>query len=537
MQQIKGIGISGGIAAGRIFFYDRPGLYAERRSVKDVQKETERFGKALGTAKDQIRELYERSLKELGEKDASVFDVHLMMLEDAGFNDFIINMIKNELVCAEYAVYTAGQDYSERLYESGDEYIKARAEDMTDITLRLLQILRGESVFVKPDKPVIFMAEEITASDTAGMDKEMILGFVSRKGSAYSHAAIFSRGMNIPAISGISPDRSFDGKMAILDGDSGLLTLEPDDAFLKAVEKKLMEDKEKAGGQKDIQYGLSATKSGRRIPLLANISSPEDAAFALERGAEGIGLFRSEFLFLNRSSLPSEEEQFNAYKAVAEKMEGRPVVIRTIDLGSDKRAACIKLDKETDPALGYRALRICFDRPDIFRTQLKAICRASAYGEVSVLFPMIVSVNDLIKCREYTKEVMAELKKEGTAFSEKLKIGAMIETPAAALVSDELAAMADFFSIGSNDLTQYTLAADRNNEKLGSIYDPHHPAVLKLIEMSIENAHKYGRKVCICGELAADTSFTSGLLQMGADELSVSLSSLTAVRSKIASAD
>ena len=533
MQQINGMGISGGIATGRIFFYEKTGLYAERRTADDVHKETERFKEALNTAKDQIDILYERSLKEMGEKAAAVFEAHLMILEDAGLYELIVNTIINDRVCAEYAVYKSGQEYAQKLSGSGDEYFMARAEDMADITRRLLQNLKGKKDTKDLPYPVLIMSEEITASDTAGFDRDKILGFISHKGSAYSHAAIFSRNMNIPAMSGIKPDASLDGKVAVLDGYNGILTVDPDEAALKAAEERMKEENDKAAKLKAGIYDIRIKGSGRRIKLLANIGRAEEAVKALECGAEGIGLFRSEFLFMNRNSLPSEEEQFRAYKAAAETMSGKEVVIRTIDLGADKKAECIKLDEETDPALGYRALRICFDRPDIFKTQLRAIYRASAYGEVSVLFPMIVSADEFLKCRKYTEEVMEDLKREGIAFSNDLKLGAMIETPAAALISDELAGSADFFSIGSNDLTQYTLAADRNNDRLRGIYDPHHPAVLKLIEMSVNNAHSHGKLVCLCGELASDISFIRKAAEIGIDELSVSLSALLNVRSEL----
>lgn len=522
MEKFTGKSIFNGIAIGKILFYSKDGVQIFRHKVEDTDAEIARYNKAKEKAIEELNAIYEKAVKEVGEMNAAVFEVHAMMLEDADYNDSVKNIITSQGVNAEYAVATTSDNFSKMFAEMDDEYFQARAIDIKDISERVLNILAGRSSEnILGDEPVIVVANDLAPSETVQMDKEKLLAFVTEGGSSNSHTAILARTMNIPALIGIKIDREWNGKMAVVDGYNGELILEPDEATIKVMkerQEKIAKDREmlqSLKGKEDV------TLDGKHIKLYANIGSVADVANVLKNDANGIGLFRSEFLYLENDTFPTENEQFQAYKAVAENMAGKKVVIRTLDIGADKQVDYFGLDKEDNPAMGYRAIRICLKQQDIFKTQLRALLRASAYGNISIMFPMIISVNEVRQIKAIVAEVKEELISQGITVGD-VELGIMIETPAAVMISDLLAKEVDFFSIGTNDLTQYTLAIDRQNSKLDDIYDSHHEAILRMIRMVVENGHKNNCWVGICGELGADTTLTEEFIKMGIDELSVS---------------
>lgn len=522
MEKFTGKSIFNGIAIGKILFYSKDGVQIFRHKVEDTDAEIARYNKAKEKAIEELNAIYEKAVKEVGEMNAAVFEVHAMMLEDDDYNDSVKNIITSQGVNAEYAVATTSDNFSKMFAEMDDEYFQARAIDIKDISERVLNILAGRSSEnILGDEPVIVVANDLAPSETVQMDKEKLLAFVTEEGSSNSHTAILARTMNIPALIGIRIDREWNGKMAVVDGYNGELILEPDEATIKVMkerQEKIAKDREMLQtlkGKEDV------TLDGKHIKLYANIGSVADVANVLKNDANGIGLFRSEFLYLENDTFPTENEQFQAYKAVAENMAGKKVVIRTLDIGADKQVDYFGLDKEDNPAMGYRAIRICLKQQDIFKTQLRALLRASAYGNISIMFPMIISVNEVRQIKAIVAEVKEELISQGITVGD-VELGIMIETPAAVMISDLLAKEVDFFSIGTNDLTQYTLAIDRQNSKLDDIYDSHHEAILRMIRMVVENGHKNNCWVGICGELGADTTLTEEFIKMGIDELSVS---------------
>jgi phosphotransferase system enzyme I (PtsI) len=522
MEKFTGKSIFNGIAIGKILFYSKDGVQIFRHKVEDTDAEIARYNKAKEKAIEELNAIYEKAVKEVGEMNAAVFEVHAMMLEDDDYNDSVKNIITSQGVNAEYAVATTSDNFSKMFAEMDDEYFQARAIDIKDISERVLNILAGRSSEnILGDEPVIVVANDLAPSETVQMDKEKLLAFVTEGGSSNSHTAILARTMNIPALIGIKIDREWNGKMAVVDGYNGELILEPDEATIKVMkerQEKIAKDREMLQtlkGKEDV------TLDGKHIKLYANIGSVADVANVLKNDANGIGLFRSEFLYLENDTFPTENEQFQAYKAVAENMAGKKVVIRTLDIGADKQVDYFGLDKEDNPAMGYRAIRICLKQQDIFKTQLRALLRASAYGNISIMFPMIISVNEVRQIKAIVAEVKEELISQGITVGD-VELGIMIETPAAVMISDLLAKEVDFFSIGTNDLTQYTLAIDRQNSKLDDIYDSHHEAILRMIRMVVENGHKNNCWVGICGELGADTTLTEEFIKMGIDELSVS---------------
>ncbi len=533
MGEFTGKAIVSGIAIGKLMYYSKDAQQVKRYKISDIDAEKARYEEAKNTAIEQLNQIYEKALKEVGEVNASIFEVHAMMLEDEDYNDSINNIIESQLVNAEYAVACTGDNFSKMFSEMEDDYFRARAADIKDISERVIYVLKGSGSTSGPNEPVILIAEDLAPSETVQMDKNNLLSFVTRLGSSNSHTAILARNMDIPAIIGIDIKEEWDGLNAIVDGYNGKLIVDPDEETLNAYIEKQKKDTEAKELLKQFKDKEDVTLDGKHIKLYCNIGSVSDTAAVLKSNAQGIGLFRSEFLYLESSDYPSEEVQFQAYKTVAENMAGRKVIIRTLDIGADKQADYFELGKEDNPALGYRAIRICLDRPEVFKTQLRALFRASAFGNIAIMYPMIISVDEVLKIKAIVKEVTDELKEKGIPFKEDIEQGIMIETPAAAIISDELAKEVDFFSIGTNDLTQYTLAIDRQNAKLESICDTHHPAVLKLIEMVVKNAHKEGIWAGICGELGADLTLTERFLKMGVDELSVSASKVLAVRKKI----
>ena len=491
----------------------------------------------MACAEDELKTLHEKACEQVGETGAAVFEVHMMMLEDADYRDSVLNIIRNQKTNAEYAAAVTGDNFYRLFADMSDEYFRARAADVKDITNRLVKILSGDAVesgFLT--QPVILMAEDLAPSETVQLEKDMLLGFITEQGSPNSHTAILARSMNIPALVSVDVKEAWDGKMAVIDGETGMLYVDPDEEMLAAMEKKKQAEEEKERLLQELKDKEDVTLDGTKVKLYANIGDVSDVAEVLKSNAAGIGLFRSEFLYLEKKTYPTEEEQFAAYRQVAEMMAGKEVIIRTLDIGADKQADYFKLKKEENPAMGYRAIRICLTRPEIFRTQLRAIYRASAFGKISIMFPMIASLWEVQKAKEIAASVRDELKEQGVPFGN-VAIGIMIETPAAAIISEDLAKEVDFFSIGTNDLVQYTLAIDRQNEKLDEFYDPKHPAVLRLIRFVAESGHKYGCMVGICGELGAETDLTEDFLKMGIDELSVSPSFLLKVREKIRQTD
>lgn len=532
-MELQGKSVFNGIAIGKIQVFQKGESLVKRVKVSDAGQEVERFYQARETAKQQLQELYQKALREVGELNAAIFEVHQMMLDDLDYEESIVNMIKSQEVNAEYAVANTGDNFSKMFASMDDEYMQARSADVKDISNRVIGILQGKTLGgISGSEPVILLAEDLAPSETVQLDKSKVLSFVTRHGSTNSHTAILARTMNIPALIGINYPEDVDGKTAIVDGNKGLLIIDPTVSILEAYK----EQKEKEEEQKRLLLELKGkediTLDGKKINLYANIGSVSDVASVLTNDAQGIGLFRSEFLYLEASDYPTEEEQFRAYRQVAETMAGKKVIIRTLDIGADKQVDYFDLDKEENPAMGYRAIRICLDRKEIFRTQLRALYRASYYGNIAIMFPMIISLDEVLEIKKMVAQVKAELDQEAVLYKE-VELGIMIETPAAVMISDELAKEVDFFSVGTNDLTQYTLAIDRQNEKLDAIYNPHHKAILRMLQMIVDNGHKEGCWVGICGELGADLSLTETFLKMGFDELSVSPSMILRVRDKI----
>ncbi len=537
MQELKGKSVFGGIAIGRISVYNKDESTVKRVKIEDTAAEVKRFEEAKETAKEQLQALYEKALVEVGEVNAMIFDVHQMMLDDLDYVEAITHMIENQGINAEYAVAATGDNFSNMFAAMDDDYMKARAADVKDISNRVVKILQGKKDNVLDgDEPVILLADDLAPSETVQLDKSKVLAFVTRHGSTNSHTAILARTMNIPALIGVRFEEAVDGKFAIVDGYNGSVYVEPTDDVVKEYESKKQEAEEKKRLLQELKGKENITLDGRKIKLYANIGGVADVASALQNDAEGIGLFRSEFLYLESDTFPTEEEQFQAYKTVAENMAGKKVIIRTLDIGADKQVDYFNLDKEDNPAMGYRAIRICLTQPEIFKTQLRAIFRASYYGNIGIMYPMIISVSEVQRIHAIVDEVKAELDAQGLPYGD-VEQGIMIETPAAVMMSAELAKEVDFFSIGTNDLTQYTLAIDRQNPKLDDFYDSHHPAILRMIQMVIDNGHKENCWVGICGELGADTTLTEIFLKMGIDELSVSPSMIFPVRDKVRSTD
>ena len=538
MQELKGKSVFGGIAIGRISVYNKDESTVKRVKIEDTAAEIKRFEEAKETAKEQLQALYEKALVEVGEVNAMIFDVHQMMLDDLDYVEAITHMIENQGINAEYAVATTGDNFSNMFAAMDDDYMKARAADVKDISNRVVKILQGKKDSVLDgDEPVILLADDLAPSETVQLDKSKVLAFVTRHGSTNSHTAILARTMNIPALIGVKFEENVDGKFAIVDGYNGSVYVEPTDDVVKEYESKKQEAEEKKRLLQELKGKENITLDGKKIKLYANIGGVADVASALQNDAEGIGLFRSEFLYLESNTFPTEEEQFQAYKTVAENMAGKKVIIRTLDIGADKQVDYFNLDKEDNPAMGYRAIRICLTRPEIFKTQLRALYRASAYGQIAIMFPMIISVKEVKQIKVIIEEVKEELREAQIPFREDVELGIMIETPAAVMMSRELAKEVDFFSVGTNDLTQYTLACDRQNNDLGRFYDPHHPAVLRLIRLVTENAHKNGIWVGICGELGADLTLTETFLAFGVDELSVTPRSVLPLRNAVRMTD
>ena len=537
METYTGKSILKRTAIGKMMFYSKGEQVVQRKSVSDPEAELERYERAREKAVCQLHGLYEKALKEVGETGAAIFDVHAMMLEDDDLNDSIRNMIQSQKVNAEYAVAATGDNFSKMFAEMDDEYMQARAADVRDVAERVVGILYGRhDTGDLGEEPVILIAKDLAPSETVQMDKSKLLAFVTELGSANSHTAILARTMNIPALMGVPVGEELDGRMGIVDGESGTLIVDPEPQVLKQYEEKKQEEERQRELLQTLKNKEDVTLDGKHIRLYANIGSVGDTAKVLANDADGIGLFRSEFLYLEKSDYPTEEEQFQAYKAVAETMAGKKVIIRTLDIGADKQVDYFHLDREDNPAMGYRAIRICLDRKEIFRTQLRAIYRASAYGNIAVMYPMIISVKEVREAKAMAAQVQEELKAQGVPFGQ-VEQGIMIETPAAVIISDLLAQEVDFFSIGTNDLTQYTLAIDRQNARLDNIYDAHHPAVLRMIRTVIENGHQGGCWVGICGELGADQSLTETFLRMGIDELSVTPAAVLPIRKIIRETD
>lgn len=529
MEKFQGKSIFGGVAIGRIFFFAKSEQQVKRERIEDTEAEVARFEAAKEKTLEQLHALYEKALVEVGEAQAEIFDAHAMMVDDTDFCDSIYNIIRTQNMNAEYAVATTGDNFATMFAEMDDEYFKARALDVKDISERLINVLSGKQDAADLSEPVIVVAEDLTPSETVSMDKSKLLAFVTRLGSSNSHTAILARTMNIPALIGLDIDPAWNGKMAVVDGFNGALYIEPDEKTLEVMRAKQQEEIRKRELLQQLKGKVSETVDGKKIRLYANIGSVGDVANVLQNDGEGIGLFRSEFLYLEKDHWPTEDEQFQVYKQVVENMAGKKVIIRTLDLGADKQADYFNLADEENPAMGLRAIRICLEQPDIFKTQLRALYRASAYGNVGIMFPMITSVWEVQEIKRIVNLVKAELDSAGIAYGD-VELGVMIETPAAVMVSEELAKEMDFFSIGTNDLTQYTLAIDRQNAKLGRFYDSHHPAILEMIRMTVENGHKHDCWVGICGELGADLTLTETFLKMGVDELSVSPTFILPIR-------
>lgn len=540
MITLEGKSVFGGVTIGKIQFYKRNEITIKRTRVEDVEAEVERFQNAKAKTLELLKGLYEKALEDVGEANAMIFEAHQLMLEDPDYVESIENIIRTQDVNAEYAIGATADNFAAIFEAMDDAYMQGRAADVRDVSERLLQALssQNETVMVM-DEPVIIAADDLMPSETVQLDKEKVLSFVTMYGSANSHTAILARTMNIPAVIGLGEalKEEYDGKVAIVDGVDGKVYIDPDEETMASMQKKQKKDQEQKELLNQLKGKENVTKSGQKVNVYANIGNLADVGAVLKNDAGGIGLFRSEFLYLESDTYPTEEQQFTVYKKVAETMAGKKVIIRTLDIGADKQVDYFKLDKEDNPALGYRAIRICLTRPEIFKTQLRALYRASAYGQISIMFPMIISVAEVKKIKEIVEEVKAELRTEGAAFREDVELGIMIETPAAVMVSRELAKEVDFFSVGTNDLTQYTLAIDRQNQKLEDFYDSHHPAVLAMIRMAAESAHAEGKWIGICGELGADVTLTETFLKMGIDELSVVPGMVLKVRQKIREAE
>ena len=539
MQVYHGKSVFGGIAIGKLWVFSKKEHQVVRVKVQDCEKELARYEEAKKEAVKQLQMLYEKACKEVGEANAAIFEIHQMMLEDEDYADSIKNIVTSQQVNLEYAIGVTADNFSTMFSSMDDEYMKARAADVKDISERLLSILKGKSNGeIKTDTPVIVLADDLAPSETVQMDKEKILSFVTVHGSVNSHTAILARTMSIPALVGteLTLSEELNGQEAIVDGFTGTIYIQPDEKTREELERKKEEEEEKKKLLLTLKGKEDVTVDGQHVMLYANIGNTSDLAMVLKNDASGIGLFRSEFIYLESEDFPTENEQFQIYKSVAETMAGKRVIIRTLDIGADKKVDYFGLEPEENPALGYRAIRICLSQPDIFKTQLRAILRASVYGNIAVMYPMITSVEEVRRIKEIVEEVKKELSEQQIAFGEVLQ-GIMIETPAAVMMSEELAKEVDFFSIGTNDLTQYTLAIDRQNPKLDAFYDAHHPAVLRMIQMTVENAHKAGIWAGICGELGADLSLTKEFLKMGVDELSVSPGRVLPLRKVIRETD
>lgn len=541
MTTLKGKGVYGAIALGRISVFTRREASVKRTHIEDIEAEKARLEKAKEKATEQLRTIYEKALKEVGEANAQIFEIHQMMIEDEDYNESIASIIETQSVNAEYAVAVTADNFSEMFASMDDAYMQARSADVKDISNRIISCLSDEGGSdAVSDEKVIICADDLAPSETVQLDKDKVLAFVTAFGSSNSHTAILARNMNIPAVIGIGTellDTVKSGAFAAVDGYTGEIFIDPDEETVARLEKKRKEDEEKKHLLQELKGKENVTLDGRKINIYANIGSVDNIGAVLANDAGGIGLFRSEFLYLESSDFPTEEQQFAAYKRVLESMAGKKVIIRTLDIGADKQVDYFGLEKEENPALGYRAIRICLTRPEIFRTQLRALYRASAYGNLGIMFPMITSVSEVEKILAMCGEVKEQLIAEGVEVSDNVELGIMIETPAAAIISDRLAPMVDFFSVGTNDLTQYTLACDRQNANIEQFIDTHHEAILRLIEMSAENAHKHGAWIGICGELAADTSLTETFLRMGIDELSVSPTFVLKVRDAVRKCD
>lgn len=532
MQSFQGKSVYKGIVMGPVVVLKKNDYQVKRTRIEDAQGETARVQEAVKRSQEQLQKLYDKALKEVGEASAAIFEVHQMMLEDEDYLEAIQNMIQTEMVNAEYAVAVTGDNFSQMFASMDDDYMKARAADIKDISERLVRNLSGqEDADLSNIDPSIIVADDLSPSETVQMDKEKILAFVTVHGSTNSHTAILARMMNIPALIGVplDLDELKNGTTAVVDGFTGQVTFEPDEETQAATQKRVQEEKEKLALLQELKGKENVTLDGKKINIYANIGSVGDIGYVLENDAGGIGLFRSEFLYLGRNDFPTEEEQFQAYKQAVQTMAGKKVIIRTLDIGADKQVDYFNLGNEDNPALGYRAIRICLKQPDIFKTQLRALFRAAVYGNLSIMYPMITSVEEVEKIYEIVKEVEIELKAQEIQYRIPEQ-GIMIETPAAVMVSDRLAELVDFFSIGTNDLTQYTLAIDRQNEKLDDFYNPHHEAILRMIQIVVDNAHKCGKWAGICGELGADLTLTEKFVRMGLDELSVAPSMILKLR-------
>lgn len=534
MQKFSGKTIFKGVAIGKVMFYGKKEETVKRYKIEDTEKEIRRFEDAKAQAIEDLNRLHDDAVKKVGEENAAIFEVHAMLLDDEDFGDSVRNSIETQKINAEYATAIAGDNFSKMFAEMEDDYFRGRAADMKDIAERVINVLTGASDRASFDEPVIIAADDLLPSQTVQLDKDKVLAFVTRKGSSNSHTAILARTMNIPALIGVPVEEDWDGHQAIVDAHSGTFILDPDAETLKAQAEIQRKDEEARRLLQELKGRENTTLDGKTINLYANIGNLGDVGAVLSNDGGGIGLFRSEFIYIGRDELPTEEEQFQIYKSVAETMAGKKVIIRTLDIGADKKADYLHLDKEDNPALGFRAIRICLARPEIFETQLRAIYRASAFGTVSIMYPMITSVEEVKKIKEISAGVREQLAKANIPIG-RVEEGIMIETPAAAVISDELAQLVDFFSIGTNDLTQYTLAMDRQNAKLENFYNPHHEAILRLINLVVQNGHAHDTWVGICGELGADTTLTETFLQMGVDELSVSPSMILPVRKQIRS--
>ena len=540
MQVYSGKSVFGGIAIGKISVYKKNEQQVKRVRTEDTKGELARYEAAKAAAVEQLQELYQKALKEVGEANAAIFEIHQMMLDDGDYNESVENIIETQKVNAEYAVAVTGDNFAQMFRAMDDDYMRERAADVKDISERVLSVLHGgQKRKVVTDEPVIIVADDLAPSETVQLEKDMVLSFVTVHGSVNSHTAILARTMAIPALIGTEElplDNTVDGKLAVVDGLNGKIYVEPDAQTLEEMQKRQQAEQEKKELLQLLKGKENVTLDGKKIMLYANIGNIKDLATVIQNDAGGIGLFRSEFIYLEKDNYPMEEEQFSIYKTAVETMAGKRVIIRTLDIGADKQCEYFGMDKEENPALGYRAIRICLTRPEIFKTQLRALFRASAYGNLAIIYPMITSLWEVKRIKEIVEEVKAELTAEQLEFGNPQQ-GIMIETPAAVMMSGELAKEVDFFSIGTNDLTQYTLAIDRQNPKLDKFYDAHHPAVLSMIRMTVENAHKAGIWAGICGELGADTSLTKEFLEMGVDELSVSPGSILPIRKIILETD
>ena len=539
MQIYKGKSVFGGIAIGKISVYKKDEQLVKRVKIEDADAEMERYTAARNIAAAQLQKLYDKALKEVGEANAAIFEVHQMMLEDEDYNESVENIIHSQMVNAEYAVASTADNFAQMFEAMDDDYMRGRAADVRDISERVITVLAGGAGSgLDSDEPVIIAADDLAPSETVQLDKDKVLSFVTAHGSENSHTAILARTMGIPALigTGIDLDVTVDGKLGIVDGTNGVVYVDPDAELLEEMKKKQQEEQEKKRLLQTLKGKENITLDGQKVMLYANVGNIKDLGIALQNDAGGIGLFRSEFIYLGQDHYPTEEEQFQIYKTVAETMAGRRVIIRTLDIGADKQCDYFELDKEDNPAMGLRAIRICLTRPEIFKTQLRALFRASVYGNINIMYPMIISVDEVRQIKAIVEEVKAELAEQGIEYGNPAQ-GIMIETPASVMMSRELAEEVDFFSIGTNDLTQYTLAIDRQNSKLDKFFDSHHPAVLRMIQMTVENAHKAGIWCGICGELGADQALTKDFLAMGVDELSVSPGSILPLRKIILETD